>query len=143
MWAAIGALGAIATAVFAGLALRSTLKHQRLERIARVPDPEIRLDRDNHIKISIPENGEFLIESVSLGRTPGSLQSSQHVGYDDNTDESRFEDSGRIGRVVNVNPPSTSVWLKIETSAPRSNLDIKIISDRFSSETISKVLYTK
>ncbi|WP_139207841.1 hypothetical protein [Aerobium aerolatum] len=114
-----------------------------LAKIAYLPAPEVRPAHGGRFRISVPEGGEFKISQISMGKTPGSIQASRHLGVDPSTDISLFEDSGRPGRAVNVTPPSTAVWFHIETSAPLPTLETKIISDRFNSVTIPITLYTK
>lgn len=102
----------------------------------RFPQLSVKYSHSHHVRISIPELRGFWIEKICLGRgVHGSIRSADYLGADPVTDVDVFTDASRTGRAVILTPPASSAWVKIETSASKPTLDIKIISDRFRSLT--------
>lgn len=137
-----GDLAAVATLVSIPLgliALWYAAGQLRTERAQHFPSVTVKRDQETYINLSVPDGTEFLIASVWPAWGLGTVTLVNKLGHHENG-ETHFEDAGSPTRRLTLQPPLSSVWLKTAISGSRPTLEIKIISDRFKSLTISKVL---
>lgn len=141
-WQDIAAIATLIGLPVAGIAAWFASQQLRTERAQHFPTPEIRRYGPHHVRVSVPEDGEFKIAQISIGWRFGTIAEVTNAGTDSETGVSLFHASGMPTRTVRVEPPASEVWLRTDISGSKPTLDIKITSDRFKSLTVPKTLWS-